>query len=316
MALQVVLSLKRSQLTEGSFRPSSIPPRLANKSFCMLGCCHSVIPATLQHILQLSALVLLHLILSSSSSVFSCAPLPASWHPFSLSICIILWIIPSVSSCVSVLFVLNPLKVWALKHRLSAGLVFSCECPIPLFVFCHSSAFMRSCYCLFCDTVWDYSHPKFELPPNYMCICCLCAYLTLCTHFCPWRIVDGSKTHSCISSLPTLHMDECGSSMKFNLFVQSWRIFVPLMFGNKIDVRFPWRTLKLFFGVIHFFHVFFAPGKTPRCTFSSIKVTLETFWGHRDYLTYFLKSIQNKQTTCSEDRHRSLLLFFLQNNKN
>lgn len=205
------LKATRSQKIEGSFRPSSIPPLLAIENFCMLGCCHSVFPVTLQHTLQLSALVLLHLILSSSSSEFSCVPLPASWHPFSLSICIILWIIPSVSSRVSVLFCSQSPEGVSLEAPVGGTTCFFVQGPHPSLCVL---PFRRSCYYLFCDTVWDYSHPKFELPPNYMClmcICYLCAYLTMCIHLSRWRVVDGSKTHSCISSLPPLHMDECGS---------------------------------------------------------------------------------------------------------
>lgn len=178
------LKATRSQKIEGSFRPSSIPPLLAIKSFCMLGCCHSVIPVTQQHTLQLSALVLLHLILSSSSSAFSCVPLPASWHPFSLSICIILNNSLCIESCVCSFCSQSPEGV-SLEALVGGRTCFFVRGPHPSLCVLQ---FRRSCYYLFCDTVWDYSHPKFELPPNYMClmcICCLCAYLTMCTHLSP-----------------------------------------------------------------------------------------------------------------------------------
>lgn len=119
--------------------------------------CNSPLCFTSSH-----SVLLLHIFLCRPSCLLaSFLPLHL-YYPLNNSLCI-----------ESVLFVPNPLKVWALKHRLPAGLVFSCKCPIPLFVFCHFSAFRRSCYRLFCGTMWDYSHPKFELLPNDMCHACL-----------------------------------------------------------------------------------------------------------------------------------------------
>lgn len=114
------LSFKR-RLNYGSDPPSTNNglPTKAFASQTSVVSCHTVISATLPHNLELS-LFLLHHFLSSSSSVLPCALLPASWLPFPRSTCIILWIIPSVSSHMSVLFVPNPMKVQALKHQLWA----------------------------------------------------------------------------------------------------------------------------------------------------------------------------------------------------
>lgn len=107
------------RLNDGSDPPSTNNglPTKAFASQTSVVSCHTVISATLQHNLELS--FLLHHFLSSSS-VLPCALLPASWLPFPRSTCIILWIIPSVSSHMSVLFVPNPMKVWALKPQLWA----------------------------------------------------------------------------------------------------------------------------------------------------------------------------------------------------
>lgn len=114
------LSFNR-RLNDGSDPPST-NNGLPTKAFASQTSVVSfVIFATLQHNLELSLFLLNQLLSSSSSnSVLPCALLPTSWLPFPRPTCIILWIIPSVSSHMSVLFVPNPMKVRALKHQLWA----------------------------------------------------------------------------------------------------------------------------------------------------------------------------------------------------
>lgn len=108
------------------------------------------------------------------------------------------------------------------------------------------------------------------------CVCCLCAYLTICIHFCPWR-VDGSKSHSCSSSFFLFTWTTVDQS-KITFVCSVMKITsVPLMFGNMnntADVRFAQRTLKHFW-CYSFLSCVFPQGKPNNVPFHPSKLFLK-----------------------------------------
>lgn len=130
---------------------------------CLLSLCYSSHPTA--HFATLSSFTSTHSVLLLRTSL--CPPfcLLASFLPLHLYYLLNNSLYIELCACS---FCSQSPEGVSLEAPVAGRTCFFLASAPSLFVFCHSSAFRRFCYSLFCDTVWDYSHPKFELLPNNM----------------------------------------------------------------------------------------------------------------------------------------------------